>query len=98
APALAIVALYLPREKGGGGMGAVLPWFVIGFFIVAAVNSLLPVPAVVTTWGGEAATALLAAAVAATGIRSPMHELLRQGARPLLVIAACSILLLLLAG
>lgn len=98
APALAIVALYLPREKGGGGMGAVLPWFVIGFFVVAAINSLLPVPAIVSTWGGEAATALLAAAVAATGIRSPMQDLLRQGAKPLLVIAACSVLLLLLAG
>jgi uncharacterized integral membrane protein (TIGR00698 family) len=98
APALAVVALYLPREGKRGGMGAVLPWFVVGFFAVAALNSLLPLPAVVTTWGGEAATALLAAAVAATGIRSPMQDLLRQGARPLLVIAACSLLLLLLAG
>lgn len=98
APALAVVALYLPREGKGGGMGAVLPWFVIGFFAVAAVNSLLPIPSVVVTWGGEAATALLAAAVAATGIRSPMQDLLRQGAKPLLVIAACSLILLLLAG
>ena len=98
APALAAVALYLPREGKSGGMGAVLPWFVIGFFAVAALNSLLPLPTVLTSWGGEAATALLAAAVAATGIRSPMQDLLRQGARPLLVIAACSLILLLLAG
>lgn len=98
APALAAVALFLPREGKGGGMGAVLPWFVIGFFAVAGLNSLLPIPAAVVTWGGEAATALLAAAVAATGIRSPMQDLLRQGAKPLLVIAACSLVLLLLAG
>jgi uncharacterized integral membrane protein (TIGR00698 family) len=98
APALAVVALYLPRKGQGGGMGAVLPWFVIGFFAIAALNSLLPIPAAVVTWGGEAATALLAAAVAATGIRSPMQDLLRQGAKPLLVIAACSLILLLLAG
>jgi uncharacterized integral membrane protein (TIGR00698 family) len=98
APALAAVALFLPREGKGSGMGAVLPWFVVGFFAVAALNSLLPIPAPVVDWGGEAATALLAAAVAATGIRSPMQDLLRQGARPLLVIAACSIVLLLLAG
>lgn len=98
APALAAVALFLPREGKGGGMGAVLPWFVIGFFAVAGLNSLLPIPAAVVTWGGEAATALLAAAVAATGIRSPMQDLLRQGAKPLLVIAACSMVLLLLAG
>lgn len=98
APALAAVALYLPRDGKGAGMGAVLPWFVIGFFLVAALNSLLSIPSVVATWGGEAATALLAAAVAATGIRSPMHDLLRQGAKPLLVIAACSLILLVLAG
>ena len=98
APALAAVALYLPREGKGGGMGAVLPWFVIGFFAVAALNSLVPIPSAVVTWGGEAATALLAAAVAATGIRSPMQDLLRQGAKPLLVIAACSLILLVLAG
>ena len=58
----------------------------------------LPVPPAVRDWGGEAATGLLAAAVAATGIRSPMQDLLRQGAKPLLVIAACSVVLLLLAG
>jgi uncharacterized integral membrane protein (TIGR00698 family) len=98
APALAVVALYLPRGEKGSGGSSVLPWFVIGFFIVAAINSLLPVPREVTAWGGQAATWLLAAAVAATGIRSPMQDLLRQGARPLLVIAACSVLLLVLAG
>lgn len=98
APALAAVALCLPREGKSGGMGAVLPWFVTGFFAVAALNSLLPIPQPVVAWGGEAATALLAAAVAATGIRSPMHDLLRQGAKPLLVIAACSLILLVLAG
>ncbi len=98
APALAIVALYLPRGEKGSGGGSVLPWFVVGFFVVAAINSLLPVPPVVTQWGGDVATAMLAAAVAATGIRSPMQDLLRQGARPLIVIAACSVLLLLLAG
>ena len=97
APALAVVALYLPRENGRRSSGGALPWFVIGFFVVAALNSLLPVPAVVTRWGGDAAAALLAAAVAATGIRSPMQELRQQGVRPLQVIVACSATALVLA-
>jgi len=96
APALAVVALYLKRDGGGRSPGGVLPWFVAGFFVVAAANSFLPMPAAVPRWGGTAAAWMLAAAVAATGIRSPMQELKRQGARPLLVIVACSALTLLL--
>lgn len=96
APALAVVALYLPREPGRRSAGGVLPWFVIGFFIVAAINSLLALPPEIGRWGGTAATWLLAAAVAATGIRSPMQELRRQGAKPLLVIVVCSAMALLL--
>jgi uncharacterized membrane protein YadS len=98
APALAAVALCLPRDSSGRGAGAALPWFVVGFFAMAAFNSVADLPAVVGEWASGAATALLAAAVAATGIRSPMQSLLHQGARPLLVVVACSIMALLLAS
>lgn len=85
APALAVIALFVPRsERVGSGPG--VPWFVLGFLAVAAVNSLgvIPVPVV---HGAEAVAAgLLAAAVAATAIRSPLPQLLKMGVRPLVVV------------
>ncbi len=88
APALLIIGLVLGRSGRAGSPG--LPWFVIGFFMVAAMNSAGFIPAAVGTAARDLATALLACAVAATGIRSPMHSLLAGGLRPLLVILAAS--------
>ena len=85
APALTVVALFLPRgDRGGKGVG--LPWFVVGFFVLAGVNSLGVVPAIVASACEHIATGLLAAAVTATAIRSPLAQLLEAGWRPLLVI------------
>lgn len=93
APVLAIVALFLPRaDRHAGGPG--LPWFVVGFFAFAGVNSLGLVPAVVATGAERAAAAMLACAVTATAIRSPMRQLLETGARPLIVIAAATLVAL----
>ena len=96
APVLAIVALFLPRGEGGR-KGPGLPWFVLGFFAVAGVNSLGLIPAVAATAAEHAATALLAAAVTATAIRSPLSQLLETGPRPLLVILAATAIAFLLA-
>ncbi|CAA9490022.1 MAG: hypothetical protein AVDCRST_MAG39-740 [uncultured Sphingomonadaceae bacterium] len=99
APVLAIVALFLPRGERGTTRGIGLPWFVVGFFLVAAANSMGAVPAAAGVAAGQAAAALLACAVAATGILSPMGELLKAGPKPLLVIAlATSAALALSAG
>jgi uncharacterized integral membrane protein (TIGR00698 family) len=95
APALAVVALFLPRGGSGAG-GAVLPWFVVGFFVLAGVNSLGVIPAAVATVTETTATWLLAAAVTATGIRSPLGQLLEAGPRPLAVILIATVAALLL--
>jgi uncharacterized membrane protein YadS len=90
APVLAVVALFLPRgEAGAKGPG--IPWFVVGFFVLAGVNSLGLVPALAATSAERIATGLLAAAVTATAIRSPLSQLLEAGPRPLLVILAATI-------
>lgn len=88
APFLIIIGLFLGRSGRAGSLG--LPWFVIGFFMVATMNSAGFIPATAGTTARDLATALLACAVAATGIRSPMHSLLEGGLRPLLVILAAS--------
>ena len=90
APALAVVALFLPRGVGGA-KGPGIPWFVVGFFVLAGVNSFGIIPAVVASGAERVATGLLAAAVTATAVRSPLSQLLEAGPRPLLVILASTI-------
>jgi uncharacterized integral membrane protein (TIGR00698 family) len=89
APVLAVVALFLPRGEGRG-KGPGVPWFVIGFFLLAGVNSLGVVPPLAASAAEHTATALLAAAVTATAIRSPLSQLLEAGPRPLLAILAAT--------
>lgn len=98
APVLALVAVAFRSEDGErkGASPLQLPWFVIGFFGLMAVNSLIDVPSVVSDGAGHAATALLACAVAATGIRSPMNTLLDSGAKPILILVVPSAVALLL--
>jgi uncharacterized integral membrane protein (TIGR00698 family) len=93
APVLAVVAMFLPRE-GGRAKGPGIPWFVVGFFVFAGINSLGIVPAIVATGAEKTASGLLAAAVTATAIRSPMGQLLEAGPRPLLIIAAATLVAL----
>ena len=93
APVLALLTLIFPASDGSKAKLSV-PWFVTGFFVVAAVNSVVPVPAIVGRSAQTLATALLACAVAATGIRAPMNALLGTGAKPLLVIVASSLVAL----
>ncbi len=95
APVLAIVALFLPREEGRARVG--VPWFVGGFFVLAGVNSLGWVPAIAASGAEKIAAALLAAAVTATAIRSPLSQLLEAGPRPLLVIGGATLVSLALA-
>lgn len=81
APALAVVALAFPAE-GATRRGVIgVPWFVAGFLILCATNSLVSMPEAVLMGAKSGTTMLLLLAVTATGIRSPMHLLLAQGWR-----------------
>lgn len=96
APVLAVVVLFFPGDAGAGGKakGPGVPWFVIGFFVVAGVHSTGVIPPIVATGAETLATAALAAAVTATAIRSPMRQLLEAGPKPLLVIGAATLMAL----
>ncbi len=89
APVLAVIALFLPRGTGTGQTE--FPWFVLGFFAMAGLNSLGVIPAPAVHWAETIASALLAAAVTAVAIRSPLGQLLDAGPRPLLVILAATL-------
>jgi uncharacterized integral membrane protein (TIGR00698 family) len=97
APVLALVALAFARDGAGRGRGGGVPWFVLGFFAVAGLNSGVDLPVKATAFAAEAATALLAVSVAATAIRAPLGEVLRGGWRPLLVIGSATLAAMLLA-
>lgn len=96
APVLAVVALFFRADRAGTKRQGV-PWFVIGFFALAGVNSLGVIPVMIASIAEQLATAMLACAVTATAIRSPMRQLSAGGPRPLLVILAATLVALALA-
>lgn len=101
APVLAIVAMVVPRPdaaSGGRTKAPWVPWFVVGFFVLAGINSTGVVPPVVARGAETLAAALLTAAVTATAIRSPLSQLLEAGPRPLLVILIATLVAFLLAA
>ena len=91
APTLLLVATLLPRGDGGARHVIAVPWFVLGFLGLAALNSLAALPPAVGELSGQATAALLLLAVVATGIRSPMHLLLDQGWRASMPVAAATL-------
>jgi uncharacterized integral membrane protein (TIGR00698 family) len=91
APALAVVALVFPAEEGATRARIGLPWFVVGFLLLGACHSFLPIPAQVVDGARQATQAFLLLAVTATGIRSPMHLLLGQGWRSMAPIIAATV-------
>lgn len=93
APVLAVLALFLPRsERATGSQG--VPWFVVGFFVVAGINSTGIIPAPVVHGAEALAGAMLACAVAATAIRSPLPQLMKMGSRPLILIGVVTLAML----
>lgn len=90
APVLALVALAFPREAGGPGARVGVPWFVLGFLGMTALNSAVALPPALLVQAPKVATALLLLAVTATGIRSPLNLLLEQGWRSSLPVVAAT--------
>jgi uncharacterized membrane protein YadS len=98
APALLVVALFIPRDPNARLASFVLPWFVLGFFALAAVNSAGWIPSVAANASTQASTALLACAVTATGVRSHLQSLTKSGVTPLAPIAIATVAALVLAA
>ena len=82
APVVALIGLAIGSVDGKPKSLAAklkLPWFILGFFALVAVNSLVAVPAVVAEYGLVASKALLLFAVTATAMRSRLEALLDHG-------------------
>jgi uncharacterized integral membrane protein (TIGR00698 family) len=105
APMLMLVGLWLGRsgaaEAAKTRIPLRLPWFIIGFLALAAVNSLVALPKPVQDGAATAAQALLLLAIVATAMKARLHLLLDQGWRsfaPIIVATLTSFLLSLAAA
>ena len=81
APVLMLLPLFIGKDSDNKSNQSIVPWFLVGFLALVAVSSLFPVPKPVVDIFSTGATAMLLLAVVATGIRSPMQQLLEQGWR-----------------
>ena len=99
APMLMLVALWLGRGGEAGAKTRIpfrLPWFIIGFLGLAAINSLVAIPQPAKDAAATAAQALLLLAIVATAMKARLHLLLDQGWRsfaPIIVATLTSFLL-----
>lgn len=105
APMLMLVGLWLARADGDAAekrrIPLRLPWFILGFLGLAAVNSLVALPKPAVDAANLTAQALLLLAVVATAMKARLHLLLDQGWRsfaPIFVATLTSFLLSLAAA
>lgn len=75
------------ESRRGGEQAMVIPWFAVGFAVVVALNSVVPVPAALRSALLTLDTLLLATAMAALGIETRLAKLRALGPRPLLLAA-----------
>ncbi|WP_414901020.1 YeiH family protein [Sphingomonas flavalba] len=97
APVLVVVAMLFRGEGGRVSAGVAVPWFVVGFLLLAVANSFVTFPAATATLAHQGTSVLLLMAVVATGIRSPMQLLLAQGWRGSAPVIAATLVSLALA-
>ncbi len=89
APVLLVIALMLPGRSETAAIR--VPWFVVGFFLVAGVNSTGLVPQWISLSAQSLAAGFLAVAVTAIAMLSPLNRVLGAGWKPLLVIFVASV-------
>jgi uncharacterized integral membrane protein (TIGR00698 family) len=87
APVVVALGFLAARRHGpaAGKASAPVPWFVLGFVALVAVNSVAPVPAEARAAGAVATTVLLSMALAALGLEADIAKLRAKGVRPLLL-------------
>ena len=87
-----VLCLGFAESRRGGDAGdpagtakTPVPWFVLGFIAVVALNSVLPLPAVVKGNAPMVTNFLLSVALAGMGLETDVRKLKAKGLRPLLL-------------
>jgi uncharacterized integral membrane protein (TIGR00698 family) len=101
APVVIVIAwLYqrsLPNHNAMNLRAIPIPWFVFGFVLVVAVNSLITAPSPLVEGIQLFAQVLLTIAMAALGLQTRFNAVKAAGSRPL-ILSACLFVLLLAGG
>ncbi|MBB6250580.1 YeiH family protein [Nitrospirillum iridis] len=79
------------RREGAAGQPVPMPWFILGFVALVALNSLHLVPAVVKDWAPGVTTSLLTLALAAMGLNTHIGRMAAKGVAPLALGALASL-------
>jgi uncharacterized membrane protein YadS len=87
APVVALVSLLMPAGGGAADLPIwrrlALPWFIVAFLAMVALNSAVTLPTELGEWGLTISKTLLLLAVTATAMRSRMDLLIEIGWRAL---------------
>lgn len=98
-PVILVAGQISRREAGSDGGGEtppLLPWFIVAFALLVAINSLLSLPAIVTDTGNQLSSWCLVTAIAAIGMKTRLGDLVQVGWRPVLLMIAETLLLALM--
>jgi len=77
--------LRLPFGRKSASRKVALPWFALGLFAVAGINSVVPLPPVVVKGAGTISATLVAMAMAATGVDADLRKIVKLGPRPMIL-------------
>ncbi len=94
-PVIAFASM-VTRMRGaqdGGKRPPILPWFAVGFVLLAAVNSTGWVPALVQSGGNELSRWCLVIAISALGMKTQLKELATVGIKPIVLMVGETIFL-----
>jgi len=87
------------RTKGTDFQGKrppLLPWFAVGFIVLASINSTGFVPTIVQSFGNELSRWMLVIAISALGMKTQIKELTSVGIKPILLMFGETIFLVVL--
>lgn len=94
-----ICAAMITRMQGGDSTGPrppLLPWFAVGFVILACINSTGWVPSAVQSGLNGLSSWCLVIAISALGMKTQLKELATVGIKPILLMVGESVFLILL--
>jgi uncharacterized integral membrane protein (TIGR00698 family) len=94
APVVIALGLLAMRRGGASSQPAKqppIPWFVLGFIALIAVNSVIAIPVAAKGWTAGLTTFLLSMSLAAMGLETDFAKLRAKGAKPLMLGAAASL-------
>lgn len=88
-----VVRAYVPSSTDGGSRPPILPVFVIGFILLAALNSAVALPAAFTDWSGAVSRWALLTSIAAVGMKTSLRDVAQVGGAAIALIVAETIFL-----